>query len=286
MAVGMEIKKKIGSVENTQKITSAMQMVAASRMRRTQDRMREGRPYADKIRQVIGHLANANPEYRHIFMKTRDVKRIGYIVVSTDRGLCGGLNINLFRTLVKDMAEWHARNVEVDLGVIGNKATGFFRSVGGNIVAALTNVGESPVVADLIGGVKLMFDAYEEGKIDRLFIVSNEFVNTMTQKPVIRQLLPLDPEQDESYHHRWDYIYEPEAQQLIEGLVQRFVESQVYQAVVENGACEQAAKMIAMKSATENAEKLIDELSLIYNNARQAAITQEIAEIVGGAAAV
>ena len=286
MAVGMEIKKKIGSVENTQKITSAMQMVAASRMRRTQDRMREGRPYADKIRQVIGHLANANPEYRHIFMKTRDVKRIGYIVVSTDRGLCGGLNINLFRTLVKDMAEWHARNVEVDLGLIGNKATGFFRSVGGNIVAALTNVGESPVVADLIGGVKLMFDAYEEGKIDRLFIVSNEFVNTMTQNPVIRQLLPLDPEQDDSYHHRWDYIYEPEAQQLIEGLVKRFVESQVYQAVVENGACEQAAKMIAMKSATENAEKLIDELSLIYNNARQAAITQEIAEIVGGAAAV
>ena len=286
MAVGMEIKKKIGSVENTQKITSAMQMVAASRMRRTQDRMRENRPYADKIRQVIGHLANANPEYRHIFMETRDVKRIGYIVVSTDRGLCGGLNINLFRTLVKDMAEWHARNVEVDLGLIGNKAVGFFRSVGGNIVAALTNVGESPVVADLIGGVKLMFDAYEEGKIDRLFIVSNEFVNTMTQKPVIRQLLPLNPEQDESYHHRWDYIYEPEAQQLVEGLVKRFVESQVYQAVVENGACEQAEKMIAMKSATENAGKLIDELSLIYNNARQAAITQEIAEIVGGAAAV
>jgi len=286
MAVGMEIKKKIGSVENTQKITSAMQMVAASRMRRTQDRMRENRPYADKIRQVIGHLANANPEYRHIFMETRDVKRIGYIVVSTDRGLCGGLNINLFRTLVKDMAEWHARNVEVDLGLIGDKAVGFFRSVGGNIVAALTNVGESPVVADLIGGVKLMFDAYEEGKIDRLFIVSNEFVNTMIQKPVIRQLLPLNPEQDESYHHRWDYIYEPEAQQLVEGLVKRFVESQVYQAVVENGACEQAAKMIAMKSATENAGKLIDELSLIYNNARQAAITQEIAEIVGGAAAV
>ncbi len=286
MAVGMEIKKKIGSVENTQKITSAMQMVAASRMRRTQDRMREGRPYADKIRQVIGHLANANPEYRHIFMETRDIKRIGYIVVSSDRGLCGGLNINLFRTLVKDMAEWHARNVEVDLGLIGNKAAGFFRSVGGNIVAALTNVGEAPAVADLIGGVKVMFDAYEEGKIDRLFIVSNEFVNTMTQKPVIRQLLPLDPEQDESYHHRWDYIYEPEAQQLIEGLVMRFVESQVYQAVIENGACEQAAKMIAMKSATENAEKLIDELSLIYNNARQAAITQEIAEIVGGAAAV
>ncbi len=286
MAVGMEIKKKIGTVKNTQKITSAMQMVAASRMRRTQDRMREGRPYAEKIRQAIGHLANANPEYRHTFMETRDVKRIGYIVVSTDRGLCGGLNINLFRTLVKDMAEWHARKVEVDLGLIGNKAAGFFRSVGGNVVAAVTNVGEAPVVADLIGEIKVMFDAYEEGEIDRLFIVSNEFVNTMTQNPVIRQLLPLDPEQDEAYLHRWDYIYEPDARQLIEGLVIRFVESQVYQAVVENGACEQAAKMIAMKSATENAEKLINELSLIYNNARQAAITQEIAEIVGGAAAV
>ncbi len=286
MAVGMEIKKKIGTVENTQKITSAMQMVAASRMRRTQDKMREGRPYAEKIRQVIGHLANANPEYRHVFMETRDISRIGYIIISTDRGLCGGLNINLFRTLVKDMAEWHGKNVEVDLGLIGNKAAGFFRAVGGNIVAALTHVGETPSVAELIGGIKVMFDAYEEGRIDRLFLVSNEFVNTMTQNPVIRQLLPLNPEQDESYHHRWDYIYEPEAQQLIEGLVKRFVESQVYQAVVENGACEQAAKMIAMKSATENAEKLIDELSLIYNNARQAAITQEIAEIVGGAAAV
>ena len=286
MAVGKEIKKKIGSVENTQKITSAMQMVAASKMRRTQERMREGKPYAEKIRAVIGHLANSNPEYRHTYMEPREIKRVGYLVVSTDKGLCGGLNINLFRALVRDMAEWHAKGVESDLGLVGNKAAAFFRSVGGNVVAAINNVGDVPVLADLIGGIKVMLDAYDEKKIDALYIVSNEFVNTMTQAPTIRQLLPLNPAEDESSGHRWDYIYEPDARQLIEGLVTRFVESQVYQAVVENGACEQAAKMVAMKSATEIAEKLIDELRLIYNNARQAAITQEIAEIVGGAAAV
>jgi F-type H+-transporting ATPase subunit gamma len=286
MAVGKEIKKKIGSVKNTQKITSAMQMVAASKMRRTQERMREGKPYAEKIRAVIGHLANANPEYRHIFMKARDVRRIGFIVVSTDKGLCGGLNVNMFRTLVRDMAEWHNKGVEIDLALIGNKAASFFRSVGGNVVAALNGIGEAPTVKELVGGIKVMLDAYESGRIDRLYIVSNEFVNTMTQAPRIRQLLPLDALDDPSFEHRWDYIYEPEARPLIDGLVVRFIESQVYQAVVENHACEQAAKMIAMKNATENAEKLIDELTLIYNNARQAAITQEIAEIVGGAAAV
>jgi len=286
MAVGKEIKNKIGSVQNTQKITSAMQMVAASKMRRTQQRMAEGKPYSERIRGAIGHLANANPEYKHIYMREREISRIGYIVVSTDRGLCGGLNVNLFRTVVRDIAEWHAKGVEADLGLIGNKAAPFFRSVGGNIKAVLNDGGETPSLDDLIGGIKVMLDAYEEGEIDRLFLVSNEFVNTMTQQPVIRQLLPLDPEQNEAYGHRWDYIYEPDARQLIEGLVTRYVESQVYQAVIENGACEQAAKMIAMKNATENAEKLIDELQLIYNNARQAAITQEIAEIVGGAAAV
>jgi F-type H+-transporting ATPase subunit gamma len=286
MPVGKEIKKKINSVENTQKITSAMEMVAASKMRRTQERMRHGRPYADKIRQVIGHLANSNPEYRHVYMVEREINRIGYLVVSTDRGLCGGLNVNLFRRLLRDIADWHGKNIETDLGLIGNKAEAFFRSVGGSIVATVRNVGENPALADLIGGIKVMFDAYEAGRIDRLFIISNEFVNTMTQQPVIRQLLPLDPEQDEVYKHRWDYLYEPDAQQLIEGLVTRFIESQVYQAVVENTACEQAAKMIAMKNATDNAGKLIDELTLIYNNARQASITQEIAEIVGGAAAV
>ena len=286
MAVGKEIRKKIGSVENTQKITSAMQMVAASKMRRTQENMRQGKPYAEKMRQMIGHLANANPEYRHVYMAEREVSRVGYLVVSTDKGLCGGLNVNLFRELVRDMAGWHAKGVESDLGLIGNKAAAFFKSVGGNVLAAVNQVGETPVLADLIGGVKVMFDAFEEGTIDKLFIASNDFVNTMTQSPTVRQLLPLDPEADEALQRRWDYIYEPDARHLIEGLVIRYIESQVYQAVVENSACEQAAKMIAMKNATENAEKLIDELTLIYNNARQAAITQEIAEIVGGAAAV
>jgi F-type H+-transporting ATPase subunit gamma len=286
MAVGKEIKKKIGSVNNTQKITSAMQMVAASKMRRTQEQMRQGKPYAEKIRAVIGHLANANPEYRHIYMEAREIQRVGYIVVSSDKGLCGGLNVNLFRILLRDMAEWHTRGVEIDLGLIGNKASSFFRSVGGNVVTALNGVGEVPKLSELIGGIKVMLDAYEAGRIDRLFIVSNDFVNTMTQSPFIRQLLPLDAADDKAFGHRWDYIYEPEAKALIESLVTRFIESQVYQAVVENHACEQAAKMIAMKNATENAEKLIDELTLIYNNARQAAITQEIAEIVGGAAAV
>jgi len=286
MAVGKEIKNKIGSVENTKKITNAMQMVAASKMRRTQDRMREGRPYSEKIRQVIGHLANSNPEYRHTFMVEREIKRIGFLVVSSDKGLCGGLNVNLFRTLLKDIVQWQAKGVEVDLGLIGNKAETFFRSIGGDVVATIRDVGENPALADLIGGIKVMLDAYEEKKIDRLFIISNDFVNTMTQAPVTRQLLPLDPEKNEDFDHRWDYLYEPDAKQLIDGLVTRFIESQVYQAVVENTACEQAAKMIAMKNATENAEKLIDELTLIYNNARQAAITQEIAEIVGGAAAV
>ena len=286
MAVGQEIKKKIGSVQNTQKITSAMQMVAASRMRRTQERMREGKPYSERIRSVIGHLANANPEYQHTYMKEREVSRVGYIIISSDRGLCGGLNVNLFRTVVKDMAEWQAKGIQSDLGLVGNKGGQFFRSVGGNVKAAMNDVGENPTLADLIGGIKVMLDAYENGEIDRLYLASNEFVNTMTQSPTIKQLLPLDPEHNQAYEHRWDYLYEPDARQLIEGLVTRYIESQVYQAVVENSACEQAAKMIAMKNATDNAGKLIDELQLIYNNARQAAITQEIAEIVGGAAAV
>ena len=227
MAVGKEIRKKIGSVENTQKITSAMQMVAASKMRRTQENMRQGKPYAEKIRQMIGHLANANPEYRHVYMAEREVRRVGYLVVSTDKGLCGGLNVNLFRELVKDMAGWHARGVESDLGLIGNKAAAFFKSVGGNVLAAVNQVGETPVLADLIGGVKVMFDAFEEGQIDKLFIASNDFVNTMTQAPTVRQLLPLDPEADEELQRRWDYIYEPDARQLIEGLVIRYIESQV-----------------------------------------------------------
>ena len=286
MAVGKEIRKKIGSVQNTQKITSAMQLVAASKMRRTQERMREGRPYANRVQEVIGHLANSNPEYRHAYMVTRDVKRMGYIVVSTDKGLCGGLNANLFRELVGDMAGWRDRGVEVDLMLIGNKAAAFFRAFGGNVVAAINEIGEQPAVEALIGGVKVMLDGFTEGRIDRLEIVSNEFVNTMTQRPTVRQLLPLDATGDAAMKHRWDYLYEPDARELIDGLVARFIEAQVYHAVIENTACEQAAKMIAMKSATENAEEIIGELTLLYNNARQAAITQEIAEIVGGAAAV
>ena len=286
MAVGKEIRKKIGSVQNTQKITSAMQLVAASKMRRTQERMRQGRPYANRVREVIGHLANSNPEYRHAYMVSRDVKRMGYIVVSTDKGLCGGLNANLFRELVGDMAGWRDRGVEVDLMLIGNKAAAFFRAFGGNVVAAINEIGEQPAVEALIGGVKVMLDGFTEGRIDRLDIVSNEFVNTMTQRPTVRQLLPLDAIGDAAMKHRWDYLYEPDARELIDGLVARFIEAQVYHAVIENTACEQAAKMIAMKSATENAEEIIGELTLLYNNARQAAITQEIAEIVGGAAAV
>ena len=286
MAVGKEIKKKIGSVQNTQKITRAMQLVAASKMRRTRDRMEQGRPYSNRIRQVIGHLANSSAEYRHTYMIAREVRRMGYIVVSTDKGLCGGLNANLFRELVRSMGEWNARGVEIDLTLIGNKAAAFFRALGGNVVAAINDIGEQPAVEMLIGGVKVMLDAFDAGDIDRLDIISNEFVNTMTQRPTIKQLLPLDPEDDDALKRRWDYIYEPDARELIEGLVTRFIEAQVYHAVIENTACEQAAKMIAMKNATESAEELIGELTLIYNNARQAAITQEIAEIVGGATAV
>ena len=286
MAVGKEIKKKIGSVQNTQKITRAMQLVAASKMRRTRDRMEQGRPYSNRIRQVIGHLANSSAEYRHTYMNAREVRRMGYIVVSTDKGLCGGLNANLFRELVRSMGEWNARGVEIDLTLIGNKAAAFFRAFGGNVVAVINDIGEHPTVDTLIGGVKVMLDAFDAGDIDRLDIISNEFVNTMTQRPTTKQLLPLDPEDDDSLKRRWDYIYEPDARELIEGLVTRFIEAQVYHAVIENTACEQAAKMIAMKNATESAEELVGELTLIYNNARQAAITQEIAEIVGGATAV
>ena len=287
MAAGKEIKKKIASVQTTQKSTRAMQMVAASRMRRTQDRMLQGRPYSMRIEEVIGHLANAAPEYRHAYMEKREVvNRIGYIVVSTDRGLCGGLNVNLFRELIRAMRRLDEDGVEVDLALIGNKAAQFFRAVGGNVVAAIGDVGETPEIAQLIGGVRVMLDAFESGRIDRLDMISNEFVNTMTQRPITRQLLPLPPLDSEDMKHRWDYIYEPDARELVEGLIERYIESLVYQAVVENTACEQAARMIAMKNATDNAEEIVDELTLLYNNARQAAITQEISEIVGGAAAV
>ncbi|CDF87115.1 F0F1 ATP synthase subunit gamma [Pseudomonas sp. QL9] len=286
MAGAKEIRSKIASIKSTQKITNAMEKVAVSKMRKAQMRMAAGRPYAERIRQVIGHLANANPEYRHPFMVEREIKRVGYIVVSSDRGLAGGLNINLFKALVKDMSAKREQGAEVDLCVIGAKGASFFKNFGGNVVAAISHLGEEPSINDLIGSVKVMLDAYLDGRIDRLYVVSNKFVNTMTQKPTVEQLIPLVAEDDANLKHHWDYLYEPDAKALLDGLLVRYVESQVYQAVVENNACEQAARMIAMKNATDNAGDLISGLQLIYNKARQAAITQEISEIVGGAAAV
>ena len=286
MAIGKEVKTKIASIGSTQKITSAMEMVAASKMRRAQDRMAVGKPYAQRIRAVIGHVANSVSEYRHQYMNQRDVKRVAYIVISTDRGLCCGLNINLFKAALKSMKAWTDQDVEVDICVVGNKAASFFASVGGNIVSAVKDLGDEPSIDDLIGGVKVMLEAFDQGQIDKLFVVSNQFINTMTQQPSVDQLLPLEPSDEAELGHHWDYLYEPDAQELLDGLLSRYVESQVYQGVVENKACEQAARMLAMKNATENAGELIDELQLLYNKARQAAITQELSEIVGGAAAV
>ena len=286
MAAGKEIRNQIGSIKSTQKITSAMEMVAASKMRRAQERMSVGKPYAQRIRDVVGHIANAVSEYKHQYLTEREVKRVAYVVISTDRGLCGGLNINLFKAALKSMKTWTDQGVEVDICVVGNKAAGFFSAVGGNVVAAVKDIGDEPNAADLIGGVKVMLDAYDEGRIDKLFVVSNEFVNTMTQSPSVEQLLPLAANDDTRLKHHWDYIYEPDAKELLDGMLIRYIESQVYQGVVENKACEQAARMLAMKNATENAGEMIDELQLLYNKARQAAITQELSEIVSGAAAV
>ncbi len=287
MASGKEIRTKIASIKSTQKITRAMEMVAASKMRRAQDRMHRSRPYADKIRQVINHLAHAHPEYKHPYMVAREVKRTGIIIVSSDRGLCGGLNSNLFKTTVSSMKTWRDDKIEIDMCTIGNKATGFFKRFGAHIVAQPSHLGDTPSLENLIGSVKVMLDAYDEGKIDQLFVVYNHFVNTMTQNPTIRQLLPIVAEEEhENMLHHWDYIYEPEAQEVLDGLLTRYIESLVYQGVVENIACEQAARMVAMKSASDNAGSLIDELQLAYNKARQAAITQELSEIVAGAAAV
>ncbi|WP_409524323.1 F0F1 ATP synthase subunit gamma [Nitrincola sp. MINF-07-Sa-05] len=287
MAVGKEIKTKIASIGSTRKITSAMEMVAASKMRKAQDRMRSSRPYANGIRGVIQHLAKANPEYNHLYMQEREVKRVGFIIVATDRGLCGGLNVNLFKAAVGRMKEFHDQNVEIDICALGSKAISFFKSFGGNVVAARGGLGDQPELADLIGSVKTMLTAFEEGRVDKVFVVSNEFVNTMTQQPNVEQLLPLRAvESDDTPTHNWDYIYEPDARQVLEALLIRYIESIVYQAVIENLACEQAARMLAMKNASDNAADLIDELQMVYNKARQAAITQEISEIVSGAAAV
>lgn len=287
MAVGKEIRSKIASVKNTQKITKAMEMVAASKMRKAQERMHAARPYANKIRRVIAHLGLAHSEYKHPFLVPREqIKRIGLIIVSTDRGLCGGLNSNLFRDLLRRMKKWSEQGIEMELSVIGNKAVGFFSRLGANIVAQATHIGDQPTVDQLIGSVKVMLDAYIKGDVDTVYIVSNNFVNSMTQSPKVEQLVPVPPDTDEDMKYHWDYIYEPDAQEVVDQLLKRYIESLVYQDVIENIACEQAARMVAMKSASDNAGKLIGELQLIYNKARQAAITQELSEIVAGAAAV
>lgn len=286
MAGGKEIRGKISSINNTRKITSAMEMVAASKMRKAQDRMALGKPYATHIRKVIGHVANANSEYRHLYFSNREVKRVAFIVVSSDRGLCGGLNINTFKATVKEAAHWHKQDVEIEFCAVGAKATSFFNSYGGKVVASIRGLGDKPGLHQVIGAVKVMLDKFESGEIDRLYLVSNTFVNTMTQQPEVAQLLPLEASADKELKHHWDYIYEPKVEPLLDGLLVRYIETQLYQAVVENIACEQAARMIAMKNATENAGDLIEELGLIYNKARQASITQELSEIVSGAAAV
>ncbi len=287
MAGAKEIRTKIASVKSTQKITSAMEMVAAAKMRKAQERMEASRPYAEKMRQVIGHVALSNPEYKHAFMTPREVKRIGYIIVSSDRGLCGGLNSNLFRRLFKEIKSVTDEGKEVSYCLIGNKALGFFRRVGGDVKAQVTHLGDAPHIEQLVGTIKVMLDAYIDGEVDEIRLAYNTFVNTMTQEPTVFQLVPLAPgENAKELKHHWDYIYEPDARVVLDDLLVRYIEALAYQAVVENGACEQSARMVAMKSATDNAGSLIDELQLIYNKARQAAITQEISEIVGGAAAV
>ena len=286
MAAAKEIRTKIASVKNTQKITKAMEMVAASKMRKAQERMAAARPYADKMRNVVAHIAHASSEYKHPFLIERDVKRIGAIVVTTDRGLCGGLNGNLFRQALRQFQTWEGEGKELDLAVIGTKGVGFFSRIGGRVVAQVSALGDSPQLEQLIGTIKIMLDAYDEGRVDQVFLIYNQFVNRMTQKPSFEQLLPLPLSQSDDLKHHWDYIYEPEAREVMDHLLSRYIESLVYQGVVENIACEQAARMVAMKSASDNAGKLIDELQLIYNKARQAAITQELSEIVAGAAAV
>jgi F-type H+-transporting ATPase subunit gamma len=286
MAGAKEIRSKIASIKNTQKITKAMQMVAASKMRKAQDRMRAARPYAEKIRQVIGHLRIANPEYKHAFLVERAVKSTGIIIIGTDRGLAGGLNINLFKTALQTIKAAQARGDAIHLCLIGTKAVAFFRRLGLTVAATAAHLGDRPQIAQLIGSVKVMLDRYHAGEIDRLLLVHNVFVNTMSQKGVVSQLLPVEATDEKNLQEHWDYIYEPSAEALLDGLLMRYVESQVYQGAVENVACEMAARMVAMKSATDNAGNLISELQLIYNKARQAAITTELSEIVGGAAAV
>ena len=281
-----EIRTKIASVKSTQKITKAMQMVATSKMRRAQDRMKLARPYAEKIRTVIGHLNEANPDYRHPFLVAREPKAVGIIVISTDRGLAGGLNANLFKQVLLQMREWQNKGAQVSLSIVGTKGIAFFRRLGTPVLGTVSGLGDRPHIKDLIGTIKVMLDAYRDGKIDRLYLANAKFVNTMTQQPSVTQLLPVDAADNQGLPEHWDYIYEPDARAILEGLLMRYIESQVYQGVVENVASEMAARMVAMKAATDNAGKLIQDLQLVYNKARQAAITKELSEIVGGAAAV
>jgi F-type H+-transporting ATPase subunit gamma len=283
-----EIRSKIRSVKNMQKITKAMEMVAASKIRKAQDQMEASRPYAERIRRVVGHLSHANPDYKHPWLVERKVRRVGYIIISTDRGLCGGLNINMFKTVIGELQQWQGKDVEVDLALVGAKAVQFFRRLGGNVVGTATHLGDKPQINDLIGSIKIMLDSYSDGKIDRLFLVHNEFVSTMSQVPTVKSILPISTIDlgDETLQKHWDYIYEPDAVDLLDDVLMRYIESQVYRGAVENFASEMAAKMVAMKSATDNAGDIISDLQLAYNKARQASITQEISEIVGGAAAV
>ena len=287
MANTKEVRKQIASIKSTQKITAAMEMVAASKIRKTQSEMQLGRPYSEKIKEVISHIATSSSEYSHPFYENREAKKACFIVVSSDKGLCGGLNINLFKNVIQKAAELNNQGVESSFALIGVKAANFFKTVGGNVVANVQKLGDKPDPDMLIGLTKTVLDLHKDNEIDQVYICSNKFVNTMTQQPGVQQLIPLPAIEDDgltSIH--WDYIYEPEAKELLEGLMTRYIESLIYHAVVENNACEQAAKMLAMKNATENAGDLIKELELLYNNVRQAAITQELSEIVGGAAAV
>ena len=287
MAGGKEITTKIRSIENTKKVTSALEMVSASKIRKSQDLMAETRPYATMIRRVMGHLSKANPEYRHPFTVKRDeIRKVGYIVISTDRGLCGGLNTNMFKEVLADIAEWQGKGANISVVTLGKKASAFFKNIKVEIAATASDLGEKPQIEDLIGSIKVMLDAYRAEELDLVYVVFNTFVNTMSQKPVLEQLLPLPETEDEEVRDIWDYIYEPDAEALLDTVLTRYIEADVYHAVLENLASEHAARMIAMKNATENAGTLIDELTLVFNKARQAAITQEISEIVGGAAAV
>ena len=287
MAGEKEIRNKILSIKNTQKITKAMEMVAASKMRKAQDRMAEARPYSYKIKNVVSHLACAHPEYKHPFLEQKEeIKRVGFIIVSTDRGLCGGLNINLFKKVLTEIKAYQEKSVEIDVCAVGTKATNFFKRLDVNMISQISQLGDTPEINDVIGTIKIMLDKYTDGDLDRLFLADNHFINTMSQEPNLETLLPTMPDEDQNLAHHWDYIYEPDSKSVIDNLLIRYIESIVYEGIVENVACEMAARMVAMKSASDNAGNLIDELQLIYNKARQASITQELSEIVGGAAAV